>query len=206
MKSVVFVIVGLILVSSLSCRKTRTRVQTPNAPERFQEDPLDPNIHSNDQRPENYVEPIQVDGATGISISVSTEPAPSFVIRDVELMGIDFDGRGKFRLTVECTQVLETLGEQFACDGIPFSKLTYKLIEDDYPDNLTIEEADDLFHEGASYISKPIEPVPQAFHGGFMAHLKGPQEMALNSAMIFIIQGNQRSYTYFNIDVKPLDN
>jgi len=138
------------------------------------------------------------------TLTVDSQPPPSFTIHSVEFLGVTAAGAGQFRFTMECTTAL-VVDE---CENVDMADLTYKLVQDTYADTMNIAEANALFPAGETAVTLPGDrtaPGGVTTNGGFIsATIDGPNAMATNPNMIFIIQANNTSYQYFNVDVATL--
>lgn len=149
---------------------------------------------------------LEANVSSSSALTVASEDPPSFTIKSVELTEITDDGAGIFDFILECTADMEGSS---VCEDVDLPNLRYKLVQDTYDSTLVIDEAHALFSSGTSATIDPndylLDPTGPAPNGGFRAlGLVGPNEMALNRNMIFIIQASEMSYQYFNVDVATL--
>ncbi len=138
------------------------------------------------------------------SMTVASQPPPSYTIEQVQFVGINAQGGGQFVFTLDCTAAMA--GD--VCEQVDQADITYKLVEDSYASTMDIGEANALFPAGETAITLPGDQEPAAGltpHGGFHTiTLDGPDQMALHPNMIFIMQAADTSYQYFNVDVSTL--
>jgi hypothetical protein len=148
---------------------------------------------------------LEADVGAGHALTVASQDPPSFTIFSAALVGINANGGGQFEFVLECTS---TIGVTDVCEGVNMNVMTYKLVEDTYGSTLVIGDADALFPLGETAITLPADreaPGGTTTNGGFATvTLDGPDQMANNPNMIFIIQANDMSYQYFNVDVSTL--
>lgn len=139
------------------------------------------------------------------SMTVASQPPPSFTIDAVAFVGVTAGGAGQFELTLECTS---SIGVSDDCEGVDMADITYKLVQDTYGGTLTLAQADALFPAGETVVAMPADrDAPGAVNpnGGFHSTtIDGPNAMATNPNMIFIMQAADTSYQYFNVDVATL--
>ena len=145
------------------------------------------------------------------AISVSGQSAPNFTINAVSFTGITAAGAGQFSFTMACaTNVSGTVGgDDLGCEGVDFSAITYKLIEDTYSGTLTIADASALFPTGESNITIATHGLDigggGTATGGFVTvTLDGPAQMHSKPNMLLVLEASDTSYQYFNIDVTTL--
>lgn len=153
----------------------------------------------------NDEELLQANVSEGHPLTVGSQNPPSFTIASAQLININANGGGQFLFKLACTS---SIGNTNACEGVNMNLITYKLIEDTYGSDLNIAEANALFPAGETVVTMPddrIAPGAQVANGGFQTIvLDGPDRMADKPNMIFIMQANDWSYQYFNVDVATL--
>ncbi|SMF52646.1 hypothetical protein [Pseudobacteriovorax antillogorgiicola] len=145
------------------------------------------------------------------AITVSGQSAPNFTIAAVSFTGLTATGAGQFGITLNCANAVSgsVAGSDIACDGVPLSDITYKLIQDTYSGTLTMSDASALFPTGESVVTVGTDGLDfgdaTATNGGFVTvTLTGPDAMHSNPNMILILEAADTSYQYFNIDVTTL--
>lgn len=150
-------------------------------------------------------EMLQASVSEGHELTVASQDPPSFTIATAQLVDINANGGGRFIFTLSCTV---SIGSTSVCANVNMNTITYKLIEDTYGSDLNIAEANALFPAGETAVTMPddrVAPGAQATNGGFVTiTLDGPDRMADHPNMIFIMQANDWSYQYFNVDVATL--
>lgn len=143
--------------------------------------------------------------SAGHSMTVDSQPPPSFTIKSIDFVAVNAGGGGQFDIVLECT---ENIGVTDVCEDVDMADLTYKLIEDTYGSTLTIGQANAIFPADETAVAMPGDreaPGGATTNGGFHTiTLDGPDQLALHPNMIFIIQAADTSYQYFNIDIETL--
>jgi len=88
------------------------------------------------------------------------------------------------------------------------ANITYKLVKDTYSGTLAISDAMALFPAGETTTTMGTDreaPGGATVNGGFhTVMLDGPNQMANNPNMIFIMEALDTSYQYFKVDVATL--
>jgi hypothetical protein len=142
----------------------------------------------------------------GHDLTVASQPPPSFTIKSVSFDDVTAGGAGKFTFVMECTADIAAN----VCATVDMGLLQYKLVEDTYTaDTLTMAEAQAIFSTAGTAVTMPGDRVAMGasgtVHGGFTTlSTAGPNQMALHPHMILIIQANNASMQYFNVDVATL--
>ena len=143
------------------------------------------------------------------AISIHGELAPNFNVGKVSYLGMNPDGSGQFLIKLNCAVEIVGEAEATACDSQLMSDFRYKLVQDNFASELSIDQASQLFPFGEEGINLNEDILPvgdmDAPNGGFQSKiLSGPPQMHLHPNMIFIIELNDTSYQYWNIDVENL--
>ncbi len=144
------------------------------------------------------------------NLEVSGQSAPGFEIISVAFEGVTETGAGQFVFTFECAETQLYTDILASCDNTLLVDLRYKLIADTYDGSLTLSEAQALFPNDEASID-PFSEVLSAgeagtINGGFVSKtLDGPDQMHLNPNMILIIEANDKSYRYYNVDVSTIE-
>jgi hypothetical protein len=146
----------------------------------------------------------------GHAIAVDGQDPPSFTIASVSFVGMTANGAGQFVFTLECTSGVTGSGATRACEGLLLDDIRYKLVQDTYSSNMTINDAVALFPTGESSIANAAEHLDTGAggttNGGFVSKtLTGPDAMDDNPNMILILEAADTSYQYFNVDVTTLN-
>jgi hypothetical protein len=139
------------------------------------------------------------------SMTVASQPPPSFTIHSVLFVGVTAGGAGQFEFILECTS---SIGVTDDCEGVDMADITYKLVEDTYAGTLDLADANALFPAGETAVAMPADreaPGGTTVNGGFATvTLDGPVTLVGKPNMIFIMQAADTSYQYFNVDVATL--
>lgn len=127
---------------------------------------------------------------------------PAFTIIKSQLLGETAGKGGQWVYTLECTSMMS--GSD--CGGVNLSLIRYRLLQDTFNSDLLIAEAAALFPTGESSISLGTEDLAPGAggttNGGFVTKtLSGPDNLHTNNNMILILEANDLSYQYFNVDV-----
>jgi hypothetical protein len=141
-------------------------------------------------------------GTSG-NIPVDPQPAPSFNIESIELVGLDAATEAaKLVIILECTA---SIGISNTCASVDLATIDYKLVSDTYGGSLNQSQADAIFATAGTSVSLPGDRIaPGDFgtaNGGFRtATLTGPANLASNPNTLLVLRSSATSYQYFNID------
>lgn len=138
-------------------------------------------------------------------LSVNGEDAPSVAIKGLQYLGVTPEGAGKFNFTLECLESVLGSDSETTCRDQKLVDFKYVLVKDQFEGSLTLEQAADLFATEASSV-EPTEILSSGTigtdNGGFITKvLNGPEQMHKNPEMILVLQVNETSYLYFNVDI-----
>ena len=141
-------------------------------------------------------------GASG-DVQHLTNLPPSFSIRSIEFLGLTAGEGGLFRLVLECTV---TIGITNICNLVDLAELDYKLVEDTYSGSIDKTAGDAIFSTPGVPVTLPSERVAPGdsgtTKGGFITvTIDGPDNLASNPNMLFVIRSYEQSFQYFNLDV-----
>lgn len=143
-------------------------------------------------------------------LQIEGQAAPAFSINAVNFVGINATGGGEFEFKLECDSLQTGTDATAACEALNLTDVQYKLVDDTFGGAITAAEAQTIFASGESSILTVdvINPGEESLtNGGFTttlgagSALAGPDQMHLNPNMLLIIEADDTSYLYFNIDV-----
>lgn len=137
-----------------------------------------------------------------------TNLPPSFSIRSIEFLGLTPGEGGQYRLVLECTG---TIGITNVCSLVDMSELDYKLVKDTYSGTIDKVAGDAIFSTPGTPVTLPTDRVAPGdsgtARGGFVTViLDGPDNLAANPNMLFVIRSYEQSFQFFNLDVSVSAN
>lgn len=141
-------------------------------------------------------------GTSG-SIPVNPQPAPSFNVKSIELVGLDAATEGaKLVIILECTS---SIGISNTCASVDLATIDYKIVSDTYGGTLDQSQADAIFSTAGTSVSLPDDRIAPGdsgtTNGGFRTvTLTGPANFASNPNTLLVLRSGSTSYQYFNID------
>ncbi len=137
-------------------------------------------------------------------LSVAGQEAPNFKISGVQMTGMTANGAGIFKFFMECNVTATDSGA--TCDGLGNALVTIALVEDTYGGVLDLSQAAAIMASNETAPSATIAVGNASYpNGGFESlDLTGPDQIHNNPNMLLVLEADNKSYLYFNLDVTTL--
>ncbi len=137
-------------------------------------------------------------------LSVAGQDAPNFKISGVQMTGMTANGAGIFKFFLECNVTATNSGA--TCDGLSNSLVTIALVADTYGGTIDLTQAAAIMAAGETSPSATIAVGDATYpNGGFESlDMTGPDQIHNNPNMLLVLEADNKSYLYFNLDVTTL--
>lgn len=148
-----------------------------------------------------------LDVTIGTDGTLGAGTPPSFSVYSIELTSTDAaTGAFDFVIILECTAAIS--GN--SCQGVDMANIDYRLVQDTYSSAPSLVEAAALFPTGETSVDTGADVITAGTggvtNGGFTTKsgasvLVSPNNIHSNPNMILVLESNDDTYQYFNLDV-----